>query len=340
MDAFFASVEMRDHPAYANKPLAVGGDPQSRGVIAAANYPARKYGVKSALSSWKAVKLCPDLIIVPPHMERYKEESSFIHEIFHRFTSIIEPLSLDEAFLDVTDCELFSGSATLIAGEIRRLIRSERNLTASAGIAPNKFLAKIASDWNKPDGQYVITPDEVESFIVDLPVEKIFGVGIVTAKKLHSLRIATCGDLQKVDIATLEHHFGSRGAWLYQLARGVDNRPVEPSRIRKSISVEDTFLHDLPSLNDCIKEIPPLMERLLNRFEKIKDQYLITKLSVKIKFSDFTVTTVENAAFTEPTEEAYVSLITTGWKRQCKAVRLLGLGLVLTPRKEQQLSLF
>jgi len=340
MDAFFASVEIRDNPAYKNKPLAVGGDPNSRGVIAAASYPARKYGVKSALSSWKAVKLCPDLIIVPPHIEKYKEESDALHEIFHRFTNIIEPLSLDEAFLDVSDCELFDGSATLIAQEIRRLIRTERNLTASAGIAPNKFLAKIASDWNKPDGQYVITPDDIEAFIIDLPVEKIFGVGAVTAKKLHRLRIATCGDLQQLDIATLQHHFGSRGGWLYQLARGIDNRPVEPHRIRKSISVEDTFLHDLTSLNDCIKEIPPLMKRLLKRYEKIKDQYLITKLSVKIKFSDFTTTTVENAAYTTPTEGAYAALITTGWKRQCKAVRLLGLGLALTPRTEQQLSLF
>jgi len=336
MDAFFASVEIRDAPQLKHRPVAVGGDPQSRGVIAAANYVARKYGIHSAMPSWKAKKLCPDLIIIPPNIEKYKRESEAIFAIFRRFTDLIEPLSLDEAFLDVSSVP----SATHIAQEIRHLIATERHLTASAGVAPNKFLSKIASDWNKPDGLFVITPDAIDDFIKDLPIEKIFGVGKVTANKLHHLNIATCRDLQKLDINDLEHHFGNRGDQLYQLARGIDNRPVQPHRIRKSISVEDTYPTDLGTLEECLHQVAPLYDRLMKRYHNLTPDYRAAKLNVKIKFYDFTATTVESHLYTIPELSSFQELIKIGWQRRQKPVRLLGLGIALATDKEQQLSFF
>ncbi|RYZ65306.1 MAG: DNA polymerase IV, partial [Proteobacteria bacterium] len=240
MDAFYASVELRDRPEFIGKPISVGGSPDGRGVVATANYEARKFGVKSAMPMATAIRLCPHLVCIRPDFAKYKRESRKVREIFERFTSKIEPLSLDEAYLDVTGLDLFDGSATRIANEIRRLIKEETGLTASAGVAPNKFLAKIASDINKPDGIKVIRPHEIDDFMRTLPIEKIWGVGKVTAKKMHSLGFFTCGDLQRKSIAELTAFFGSWGAKLYDYSRGIDNRSVKESRERKSLSVEET----------------------------------------------------------------------------------------------------
>ena len=340
MDAFYASVEMRDNPRLKSLAVAVGGDPGRRGVIATANYKARKYGVRSAMPSWKAKQICPDLVIVPPDFDKYKQESRAIHEIFHSFTDLIEPLSLDEAYLDVSDAEMFRGSATLIAKEIRRRIWEERRLTASAGVAPNKFLAKVASDWKKPNGMFVILPEEIEEFVKELPIGKIWGIGKVTAQKLHMLDIRTCGELRQLDIVQLEKHFGSRAWSLHELCRGIDSRPVTVERTRKSLSVESTFLHDLDTLDACLEQLPELYRRLMARYGKISSQYEIKKPFVKVKFADFTTTTVESVLFPLSDLASYNALIRIGWERKKQPVRLLGLGVSLNTGEEIQLTLF
>lgn len=340
MDAFYASVEIRDNVLIKGRPVAVGGDPESRGVIATANYKARKFGIRSAMPSWKAKQLCPDLLIVFPNFEKYKQESFAIHAILREFTEVIEPLSLDEAYLDVTDSILCGGSATLIAKEIRKRIWKERHLTASAGVAPNKFLAKVASDWKKPNGLFIITPPQVEAFVKELPIEKIYGIGQVAAQKLHSLDIYTCGELQKLDLASLNKHFGSRAWPLYELSRGIDQRPVLVDHIRKSLSVESTFTHDLPTLENCLEQIPELYQRLMNRYDKIKYQYNIKKPFVKVKFADFTTTSVESSLYLKSDLNSYDALVKIGWERKKYPVRLLGLGVSLNSCEEIQLTLF
>lgn len=340
MDAFYASVEMRDDPKLKLLPIAVGGNPKGRGVIATANYKARKYGVRSAMPSWKAKQLCPDLVIVHPNFEKYKQESLALHEILHSFTDIVEPLALDEAFLDVSDSNSFGGSATLIAQEIRKQIFEKLQLTASAGVAPNKFLAKVASDWKKPNGLFVISPEDVEKFIKDLPIEKISGIGHVTGQRLHTLNIHTCGDLQLLDILQLKEHFGNRAWSLHELSHGIDNRPVIVERLRKSLSVESTFDNDLNSIEACLEQIPELFQRLMKRFGKICDQYEIKKPFVKIKFVDFTTTTVESVQYIQADLCSYKALIRNGWERKKQSVRLLGLGINLNTGKERQLTFF
>ena len=340
MDAFYASVEMRDNPTLKSRPIAVGGNPDKRGVIATANYQARKYGIRSAMPSWKAKQLCPDLLIIFPNFEKYKQESHAIQDIFREFTDIIEPLSLDEAYLDVSETPYCSGSATLMAQEIRKRIWKERRLTASAGVAPNKFLAKVASEWNKPNGLFVITPHEVETFIHDLPIEKIYGIGHVAARKMHALNIYTCHELQQLDLITLQEHFGSRAWQLYELCRGIDNRSVIVDYIRKSLSVELTFSRDLQTLENCLDQIPELYQKLMKRYDKIKSHYHIKKPFIKIKFADFTITTVESTLYPNSTLESYRALITMGWERKKEAVRLLGLGVSLSVEEEIQLNLF
>lgn len=340
MDAFYASVEMRDNPTFKRYPLAVGGNPERRGVIATANYQARKYGVRSAMPSWKAKQLCPDLLIIPPNFDKYKEESGAIQEIFRSFTEIIEPLSLDEAYLDVSESNACGGSATLIAREIRRRIWIERRLTASAGVAPNKFLAKVASEWNKPNGLFVITPEQIEAFVKQLPVEKIFGIGHVMAQKLHALNIYTCAELQQWEVTSLQEHFGSRAWNLYELCRGIDNRPVTVERTRKSLSVESTFSQDLQTLESCLEQVPELYQKLMIRYARIKHAYQIKKPFVKVKFADFITTTVENVLYSSFELESYKALIQMGWERRKQPVRLLGLGISLSADEEIQLTLF
>jgi DNA polymerase-4 len=324
MDCFYAAVEMRDNPALRDKPIAVGGESSRRGVLCTSNYVARQFGVRSAMATAHARKLCPDLILLHPNMEKYRKISASIREIFADYSDKVEPLSLDEAFIDVTNCKKLHGSATLIAQEIRQRIFTEHQLTASAGIAPNKFLAKIASDWNKPNGQFVITPDEVAGFVYQLPVRKIPGVGKVTAAKLQALSIDTCADLQQVPLEELISNFGRFGQRLYHLCRGVDNREVESKRERKSLSVEHTFSEDIQTVDSCKKCLDDLFAEMLGRLEGYKD-LCIQKQFIKIKFDNFQQTTVE-CTCTEPSLEKYKELFETGFERLGRPVRLLGMG--------------
>ncbi len=332
-DSFFASVEMRENPALRGKPIAVGGAAERRGVIATCSYQARKFGVRSAMASSRAMALCPDLIIVPPRFELYRAVSSQFHEIFRHYTAIIEPLSLDEAFLDVSQSSHCSGSATLIAEEILQRVRDELRLTVSAGVAPNKFLAKVASDWNKPDGVFTIPPDKVAQFVLELPVRKINGVGKVTAQRLKKLGVVNCADLQGVPLEDLVKHFGKYGKRLSEVARGYDNRPVRSTRIRKSISVEHTFAEDIAELPEMLDAMDDIVRELERRFDKIKTLYFPVKRVIKIKYRDFTQTTLEEAigtsgeAWCEPGQ--FRRLTEAAWPRGGKPVRLLGAGLRL-----------
>lgn len=329
-DCFYASIEMRDNPSLADKPLAVGGSPERRGVIATCNYAARQFGVHSAMASATARKRCPSLIIIRPDMEKYRLASSQIHDIFRRYTELIEPLSLDEAYLDVTGCTQLGGDATAIASAIRDEVRKEVRITVSAGIAPNKFLAKIASDWNKPDGQFVLKLDEIEEFLTTLSVKKLHGVGKVTAEKMGRLGIKTCGDLRQLSESELAKHFGSFGERLQQLSLGIDNRKVQTERIRKSVSVENTYAKDLPTVEACLHEIPALMEQLEKRLAKIDADYRIHKQFIKIKFSDFMQTTVEMVSDIADADN-YRNLCEDGFERGNKPVRLLGVGVRVLP---------
>lgn len=330
-DCFYASIETRDNPALAGKPIAVGGSPERRGVVATCNYEARKFGIHSAMPMATALRHCPALIVIYPRMEQYREASRAVQRIFAEYTSLIEPLSLDEAFLDVTNTKACQGSATLIAQEIRRRVREEVGITISAGIAPNKFIAKVASDWNKPDGQYVVLPAQVDEFVKALPVKKIFGVGKVTAAKMHGLGIQTCGDLRAFKVEELSNLFGSFGERLYRLARGIDERLVNPDRIRKSLSVENTYVQDLPNLQACLDKLPELHQQLETRLQRVQLDYEINKKYVKLKFNDFISTTIEQMSITAELE-GYIALCSDAFIRGNRPVRLLGLGVKLEPK--------
>jgi DNA polymerase-4 len=260
MDAFYASVEQRDNPELRGKPVVVAWRGK-RSVVCAASYEARRYGIHSAMPAVRAERLCPEAIFIPPDFIRYKAASSAVREIFRRHTDLVEPLSLDEAYLDVTQNKMQLPTATRVAKMIREQIREELNLTASAGVASNKFLAKIASDWKKPNGLFVIQPHEVQSFLLPLPVGRIPGVGQVTESRMKAVGIATVGDLQALQLSMLESHFGSYGLRLYHLSRGIDHNPVVPNRVSKSISAEDTFPEDIP-LTDTEPQIRRLAEKV------------------------------------------------------------------------------
>ena len=327
MDCFYAAVEARENPELKGFPVAVGGKPETRGVVAACNYEARVFGVHSAMPMSQAVKKCPQLIMLGVNMSLYRQVSQKIQAIFKQYTPLVQPLSLDEAFLDVSDCEQCKGSATLIAQKIRKQIMDEHNLAASAGIAPNKFLAKIASDWNKPNGQFVITPEQIADFVIDLPVKKIFGVGKVTNQKMQKMGIKTCADLQKLSQIELHDRFGKFGDQLYNLSRGIDDRPVNTNSIRKSLSVEDTFIKDRKDLPACLDEVGRLFEILVVRFEKsqLKRKLPIKALYVKLRFDNFSTTTAQSKAI-ELHIEKYKQLIVNAWSRGKRPVRLIGLG--------------
>jgi DNA polymerase-4 len=329
-DCFYASIEMRDNPALRGKPIAVGGSPERRGVVATCNYEAREFGIHSAMASATARRLCPDLIIIRTDMEKYRLASSQIHEIFQRYTDLIEPLSLDEAFLDVSDCDEFRGSATRIADAIRNEVREVVGITISAGIAPNKFLAKIASDWNKPDGQFAVLPNDVDDFVAKLAVKKLHGVGKVTAAKMHRLNLRTCKDLQNFGADALTEHFGSFGERLFELSRGIDNRPVSTDRIRKSVSVENTFDTDLPDLDSSLEAMLGLLPKLELRLKRLDNHYAIKKQFVKLKFHDFVTTTVEMLS-EDTNPENYHTLCEQGFARGERAVRLIGVGVRVEP---------
>jgi DNA polymerase-4 len=284
MDAFFASVEQRDNPELAGKPVAVGGD-KNRGVVAAASYEARKHGVRSAMPSITAFKLCKEIVFVKPRFEAYKEASVKIHKIFSRYTNLIEPLSLDEAFLDVTNNHLGISTATEIAMMIKETIKRELNLTASAGVSYNKFLAKIATDVNKPDGIYIIRPTQAVRFLEQLEVNKFFGIGKVTAQKMMKMGILYGSDLKRASLNTLSQHFGKAGKAYYNLVRGIDNRPVNPNRERKSIGAETTFEKDIFDVLLIQEKLNKVIERVNERAIKAdKFGYTVT---VKIKYADF-----------------------------------------------------
>lgn len=327
-DSFYASIEMRDNPDLRDKPIAVGGRPDQRGVVATCNYAARAFGVHSAMPMSTALRHCADLIVVGTNMAKYKEESARVQAIFHEYTNLVEPLSLDEAFLDVSDCTIAQGSATLIAKQIRDRVREEIGITISAGIANNKFLAKIASDWNKPDGQKTIEPNEVAAFISELPVEKIFGVGSVTAKKMHRLGLKTCADLQTLSILELSKQFGKFGARLFDLCRGQDDRPVSTHRARKSVSTERTYAVDIADNNACAEELLQLFEDLQRRIDRTNCSAQIKSRTLKLRFDDFSTTTVSRAG--QAIEiECFRELLDEAWQRKGLPIRLLGIGVQL-----------
>lgn len=340
-DCFFAAVEIRDNPTLANKPVAVGGPPDKRGVISTCNYIARKYGIHSAMASATAIKLCPKLIIIRGDMHKYRTVSQQIMTIYREYTEVIEPLSLDEAFLDVTNSTNCKGSATLMAEEIRQKITERTGITASAGIAPNKFLAKIASDWNKPNGQFVVLPNEIDEFVAKLPVKKLFGVGKVTAEKMAKIGIETCADLQKISNFDLVKRFGTFGDRLYKLCRGIDNREVKTERKRKSLSVENTFEKDLQAFEECEEKLKQVYQKLLSRAGKIDELPEIKTLFVKIKFYDFKNTTIECPG-DQPNYEIFHELLEKAVKRENKAIRLIGIGIRFKDidSDEQQMELF
>ena len=327
MDAFYASVEQMDNPALRGKAIAVGGS-ENRGVVAAASYEARKFGVRSAISGVLAKKYCPEIIFVRPRFDRYKEISGKIHAIFHDYTDLVEPLSLDEAYLDVTQNKKGNPSASLLAQEIRSRILNEVGLTASAGISVNKFVAKIASDINKPNGQKTVNPDEIIPFLEELPIRKFYGVGKVTTEKMYQLGIFTGADLKTKSVEFLEKHFGKLGAFYYNVVRGIHNSEVKPSRITKSVASEHTFDVNLSSEIFMLEQL----ERIATSLEKRLKKHNISgkTVTLKIKYSDFTQQTrsktlpyfiSDKSLILETVEELLYQ------ERMKDSVRLLGISL-------------
>ena len=338
MDCFYASIEIRDNPQYANRPVAVAGSSESRGVVTTCNYIARKYGVRSAMPSITAKKLCPKIIFLPVNMKKYREASEEIQKIYRCYTKIIEPVSLDEAYLDVTNSMYCDGDPAQMALQIRKKIFEDLKITASAGIAPNKFLAKIASDWNKPNGQLIISDDQIKNFVLKIPIRNIHGVGKKTEQILKEKNIKTCSDLQKLSNSTLVDMLGKYGNTLYYLCRGIDKREVEPNRIRKSLSVEDTYQKDLLNYESCSKELATLYEELNKRYKNIADKdKLIKSCFIKIKYNDFKTTSsqtlCENLNF-----KTFLALLTKS-KIDNKPIRLLGLGINFDNNMNDQLNL-
>jgi DNA polymerase-4 len=336
MDCFYAAIEERENPSLRGKPLAVGGGSR-RGVLTTANYEARKYGCRSAMPVFKALELCPHLTLVPVRFDLYRAESSRIRAIFGRFTDVIEPLSLDEAYLDVSHLET-SGAA--VAREIRAQILEERGLTASAGIACNKLVAKIASEWNKPNGQHEVTAEDFDAFMAALPVGRLWGVGKKMSGRLASLGVETCADLRQIDKIELAKRFGKWGLELWDLARGIDDRPVETERIRKSVSSENTFPENIETLPALIPHLRGLVEGLAGELAERYTDRTIRSLVVKLKFADFEQTTAERAwPVLEPS--IFGELATEAWRRgNNRPVRLLGAGVRFEdPRRVEQMEL-
>lgn len=338
MDCFFAAVEMRDNRSLRDIPIAIAGSVR-RGVVATCNYPARTYGVRSAMATAHALKLCPHLRLVPGRMDVYRQVSRQIHTIMARYSSVIEPLSLDEAYLDVTGSPLFAGSATRIADDLRQAIARETGLTASAGVAPNKFLAKIASEENKPNGLFVIAPDHVHDFVEYLPLRKLPGIGKKTAERLESLGLYVCKDVQNASLAFLVRHCGSMAEHLIQRSRGIDTRPVQSSRERKSVGIERTLMDDLSTYDDCLTTALEMWPRLTERLAAANAERLVRSVSVKFKFNDFLLTTAEKRCG-QITEQDIADLVAEVWQRgHGKSVRLVGLQAGLQGRTSLQLNL-
>ena len=322
MDCFYAAIEVRDRPSLRGKPVGVGGARDRRGVLTTCNYEARKFGVRSAMPTFMALQRCPNLIVLPTRFDVYRREAAVIRGILHRFTSLIEPLSLDEAYLDVTE---HPGAPGPLAQVIRGTIFHKTKLTSSAGIGPNKLIAKIASEINKPNGQFEVTPEQVPEFMEKLPVRKISGIGEKTERKLEELGAKTCGQLQRFSRPELVDLFGKFGLDLYDLCRGIDHRPVEPDRPRKSLSTEETFTTDLTTVDQCEEKLEELFQDLMGDLTQKESTREITKIFVKLKFSDFTRTTAERSGL-GPTLQDFRSLLDEAFGRTGKPVRLIGLG--------------
>lgn len=349
MDCFYASIEIRDNPQLKDKPVAVGGSPQQRGVLATCNYLARQFGLHSAMPTAQAIKRCPNLILLPVNMPLYRQVSQQIHQIFQRYTEIIEPLSLDEAYLDVTDCAQCSGSATWIAQQIRQAIFNELGLTASAGIAPLKFLAKVASEQNKPNGQFVITPEQVADFIFQLPLNKIPGVGKVTYQRLSDMGLQTCGDIQKSNLPHLLQYFGKMGQRIWAFSHGIDEREVQTHRQRKSIGVEKTLQRNISDLSQGKILCQQLYLQLQQRIKQSCPELCLSdlhKIGVKLKFEDFQTTTIEKSAVSFNQENFFCLLEQIWQRREGRSVRLIGLHIQLPeaklnlPSAHQQMNLW
>ncbi|HEY9736835.1 MAG TPA: DNA polymerase IV [Trichocoleus sp.] len=328
MDAFFASVEQRDNPAYRGKPIAVGGRPDQRGAVAAASYEARQFGVHSALPSRIAQQRCPHLIFVKPRFDMYRQVSQQIRDIFHRYSDLVEPLSLDEAYLDVTENKPAIASAMAVARAIKRDILRETHLTASAGVSINKFLAKVASGMNKPDGLTLIAPDQAETFVATLPIEKFYGIGEKTAAKMRSLGIHSGADLKEWAESDLMRYFGKSGSFYYRVARGQDNRPVNPNRIRKSIGAERSFAADLTTLDSMVAALEPIAQEVCDRV--LRQRRRGHTLTLKIKYADYRQIT-RSRTLADPIEVADIlplalELLQTHLDRH-QRVRLLGITL-------------
>ncbi len=340
MDCYFAALEMRDHPQWRTIPLAVGGAADKRGVIATCNYVARRYGVRSAMATSHALRLCPGLKVVPGRMPLYQQVSAQIRAIFARYSEQIEPLSLDEAYLDVTDSRHCQGSATRIAEAIRADIHRELQLTASAGVAPNKFLAKIASEQNKPDGLFVLPPERVAEFVAALPLSKIPGIGDKSAQRLAAAGLHCGADVLAYPRTQLLARFGKTGQMLLERAQGLDSRPVQVSRLRKSVGVETTLESDILLESEGWQVVQALLPDLRRRLERHCEAGKICRQGVKIKFADFQQTTVERSV-RGLDEVLFAGLLHEAWLRgEGKAVRLVGLSVGLpTPRQAEQLSL-
>ena len=340
MDAFFAAVEQRDNPQLKGRPVIVGGKPDSRGVVATCSYEARRFGVHSAMASSRAYQLCPGAEFVPPRFAAYREASQQIHAIFHEYSDLVEPLSLDEAYLDVTDNQSCEGSATRMAEQIRQAIFQKTQLTASAGISYNKFLAKIASDTNKPNGQYVIAPGQGQAFVRQLPIGKFYGVGKVTEAKMKALEIYTGNDLLRFSRAELEALFGSAADYYYDIARGIDHRPVTVSRERKSLGSENTFESDLNDLDEMRHQLVALSEQIGNSLNK--KRLVGYTLTLKVKYADFQQVTRSltlDCPTCDPVQIATVALVLLErTDANVRPVRLLGVSMSKLEEKGIQVS--
>jgi DNA polymerase-4 len=334
MDCFYAAIEVRDRPALRGKPVGVGGT-RNRGVLTTCNYEARKFGVHSAMPTFMALQRCPNLIVLPTRFDVYRREAAVIREILHRFTPLVEPLSLDEAYLDLTE---HSGAPGLLAQVIRDMIFQKTRLTSSAGIGPNKLIAKIASEINKPHGQFEVAPAQVAEFMEPLPVRKIWGIGEKTEKKLDQLGVKTCGELLRFSRPELVDLFGKFGLELYDLCRGIDHRPVEPDRPRKSLSTEETFSIDLETLERCEERLEELFAELMADLAQKETERTLTKIFVKLKFNDFTRTTAERAGLT-PTLPDFRSLLAEAFGRTGKPVRLIGVGVRFAERAPEEMQM-
>ena len=338
MDAFFASIEQRDRPELRGRPVIVGGSAEERGVVSTASYEARKFGVHSAMPTARAHRLCPQGIFLPCDFDRYRETARVIRAIFHRYTALVEPVSIDEAYLDVTENTLNEPSATRLAAVIQREILNETGLTASAGVSYNKFLAKVASDLRKPAGLSVITPEEAEAFLEKLPIEKFHGIGKATAARFHAMNIRTGKDLKALDLATITANFGKFGAFYYHIVRGIDDRPVEVTDERKSVGRENTFAHDISDIRRIRRELRELAARVALNLQRLR--LAGRTVTLKVRYHDFRTVTRSGSAPKPVCRSDQIAAVASALLERTEAgqlpVRLLGISVSNFPPPEDR----